>query len=694
MTGSLSAFFDPRSVAVVGASPDPAKWGYWLARGALRGRDRRRVHLVNRRAATIDGVASVASLRDLPEVPELVVLTAPAATVPAVVDEALALGVGAFLAITAGIEGERELAEQIRDAGARIVGPNCLGLYDATTALELAWGTFTPGCLGVVSQSGQLGLEIAGLATRAGLGVSRFVSVGNQVDVTAAEALDDLVGHEATRAVIVYLESFADGRALLATLDRLRAADKPVIVLTVGASEASRAAARSHTGALTAPADVVDAACRTAGAVLVQTPAQAVDLAHLLVGSPLPQGRRIGVVSDSGGHGAIAADELTRNGMGVPRLSDTVAGELAAQLPASAAVANPIDLAGGGEQDLGTYARVVELLLRSGEVDAVLLSGYFGSYGADTPALVERELEVVGSLAGAVRETGRPIVVHSMSTTSRAIAELRAQAVPTLHTIDAAARSLGLAAELTVRRTARSSVAVRRAAHRSAALSSSALPSSAQPSELVEGYLGARDLLASYGVSYPGGGAVGDLDSLRRLAAELNPPFVLKAAWLEHKTEAGGVVIGLPDVTAAERAYADMVCRLGFGEYVLEEMDTRAGVVELIVGARVDPSFGPLVLVGLGGVATELYRDVQVAIAPVDDDDAAAMLRRLAAFSLLTGWRGSEPVDVEAAARAVVSVSRLIAERPDVLDCEVNPLRVAPEGALAVDALVIGKAES
>lgn len=675
---SLDVFFDPASVAVVGASADPAKWGYWLARGALRGAGRRRVDLVNRHAATIDGYTSYRSLTELPEPPELVVLCVPAATVPQVIAEGIELGVQGFLGVTAGVPDEQGLAATVRAAGARIVGPNCLGLYDASTELELAWGTFMPGCVGIVSQSGQLGLEIAGLAAQAGLGVSRFVSVGNQIDVTAAEAIDDLAGHQATRAVVVYLESFTDGRGLVGTLARLSAAGKPVILLTVGGSEASRAAARSHTGALTVAADVVDAACRMSGAILVETPAQAVDLAHLLVGSPLPRGGRTAVVSDSGGQGALAADVLVRNSLTVPHLSDGVAQALADELPAGAAVRNPIDLAGAGERDLSTYARLVELLLRSGEVDSVLLSGYFGSYGADTPALVERELEVVGSLAGAVRDTGRPVVVHSMAPDSLAVQSLRAQAVPALHTIDAAARSLALAVEL---------------ASRQATLNTLPGPGTRHSVFKVPGrcagYLAARDLFESYGVRYPPGLPVRDEEQLRRATSELAPPYVLKAAWLEHKTEVGGVVLGLPDAAAVKDAFADLAGQLGPGEYVLEEMDTRDPVVELIVGARVDPSFGPLVLVGLGGVQAEVYRDVQVALAPVDEDEAVAMLGRLRAFPLLRGWRGRPPVDVAAAARTVVAVSRVVAEHRDVIECEINPLRVAPDGAVAVDALVV-----
>lgn len=677
----LSVFSDPRTVAVVGASADPAKWGYWLARGALRGAGRRRVHLVNANGATIEGTRSVRSLADLTEAPELVVLCAPAATVPDVVEQALALGARGFLGITAGLDTahgepglERRLAGRIRDAGARIVGPNCLGLYDASTELELAWGTFAPGNLAIVSQSGQLGLELAGLAAHEGLGVSRFVSVGNQVDVTAAELLDDLLDHEQTRAVVLYLESFANARGLVATMARLREAGKPVVVLTVGASEASRAAAQSHTGALTAATDVVRAACRAAGASLVDTPAQAVELAHLLLGGPLPAGRRVAIVSDSGGQGAIAADTFARHALEVPRLTDVTRAALASLLPPAAAVANPVDLAGAGEQDLGTYARVVDVLAGSGEVDAVVLSGYFGCYGADTPALVERELEVVGTLADAVASHGRPVVVHSMSPDSVAVRTMREQAVPTLHTIDAVARSLELATTM--------------AEDADRPVPGPVAAPTAETGKALD-YLAARERLASAGVAYPAAARVRDVDELRLATQRLAAPYVLKAGWLEHKTEVAGVAVGLPDAGAAEAALTAMRGRLGPGDYVLEEMDQQADAVELIVGARRDGSFGPVVLVGLGGVQAELYRDVQVALAPVGDDEARRMIESLHAYPLLDGWRGRPVVDVAAAARVVAAFSRLLAEDPDLVECEINPLRVGPAGAVAVDALVV-----
>lgn len=677
----LSVFSDPRSVAVVGASADPAKWGYWLARGALRGAARRQVHLVNAKAATIEGAASVRSLADLDAAPELVVLCAPAPTIPDVVRQALAMGTKGFLGITAGIDNahgepglERRLAEEIRAAGARIVGPNCLGLYDAATDLDLAWGTFTPGRLAIISQSGQLGLELAGLAAHEGLGVSRFVSVGNQVDVSAAELLDDLVDHEQTSAVVLYLECFTDARGLVATMARLREAGKPVVVLTVGASEASRAAAQSHTGALTAATDVVRAACRAAGAALVDTPAQAVELAHLLLGGPLPGGRRVAIVSDSGGQGAIAADTFARHALEVPRLSDRTQAALAALLPPAAAVANPVDLAGAGEQDLTTYARVVDVLAGSGEVDAVVLSGYFGCYGADTPELVERELEVVEALAGVVGAHARPVVVHSMSHDSVAVRSMRARAVPTLHTIDAVARSLELATMM--------------AEDAGRPVPGPVATPVAETGKALD-YLAGRERVAAAGVTYQDAAPLRDVEGLRAAAGRLTAPYVLKAGWLEHKTEVGGVAVGLADATAAEAAFVAMHARLGEGDYVLEEMDRQADAVELIVGARRDGSFGPVVLVGLGGVQAELYRDVQLALAPVGEDEARTMIEALRAYPLLDGWRGRPAVDVAAAARAVAAVSRLLADEADLVECEINPLRVGPGGAVAVDALVL-----
>lgn len=692
-------FSDPASVAVVGASDDPSKWGHWLARGALVGHDRRAVHLVNRGGGAVLGQPTVRSLSELAEAPELVVLAVPAAHVPAVVDEALAVGVRGFVGITSGIDDR--VIRRIRDAGARLLGPNCLGVFDAATSLHLAWGRFQAGSLGVVSQSGQVGLEIAGLAASSDIGVSRFVSVGNQADVTATEALLDLVSHDLTTVVGLYLESFGPG--IVAAMSELRAAGKPVVLLTVGSSVAAQEAARTHTGALTSSLDVVDAACRLAGAVRVATPAALVDLAAVLT-SGVPRGGRVGVISDSGGQGAIAADLAAAAGLTVPTLS-AVDG-----LPVGASKRNPIDLAGAGEQDLANYSRAVEVLVRGGEVDTVVLSGYFGSYGEDTPSLESPEVAVAVQICSLARETGVPVVVHSMREDSAAVRTLRAGGVPVQHTIERAVAALGDAARLGAldQRSTRASdglelsvqagriefggppggdacVSLSEAQSASTAPSASGHPGAAV-APFMPGYLAARDLLGF--VRFPKAHAVSSAAEVR--ATCLNGPFALKADWLAHKSEHGGVKINLTDPAPA---FDEMRARLGPGQYVLEEMDTREHTVELIIGAKRDHSFGPVILVGAGGIHAELFRDTAIELAPVTPARARDMLARLVSAPLLSGARGAPPVDVASLSEVIAKISETLVARPDLAEIELNPVRVGPDGVLAVDALIIPSRE-
>jgi acetate---CoA ligase (ADP-forming) len=262
----LGTLFDPRSVAIVGASANRQKWGYWLARGALAGRDRRQVYLVNRRGAVVLGSRSWPSLADLPSSPELVVVATPPGQVRLEVEQGLEAGARCFVVITTGVgdpasvRDELELAELVRSRGARLLGPNCMGVVDHAAALQLCWGTVPVGEVGLVSQSGNLGLEIGRLLGRAGQGLSRLVSLGNQRDIDAAEVLLGLVEHQPTRIIAAYVEDFRDGRRLARALASARAAGKPVLLLTVGRSAASGRAAKSHTGALVSPLEVVDAA--------------------------------------------------------------------------------------------------------------------------------------------------------------------------------------------------------------------------------------------------------------------------------------------------------------------------------------------------------------------------------------------------------------------------------------------------
>ncbi|MER6976227.1 acetate--CoA ligase family protein [Streptomyces carpinensis] len=666
-------FIDPPSVAVVGATEDHAKWGHWLATGALAGADRRQVWLVNRRATQILGHPCYPTVSDLPDAPALVVLCVPPRHVRPVVRDALAKGCRAFLGITAGLGAdEEELAAMLSRAGARMIGPNSLGLFNGATNLRLAWGNFRPGDLAIVSQSGQLGSEIAGLGARAGLGVSRFYSVGNQLDLGAVDVLESLVEDEHTTTVALYLEGFADGARIVTALRELRLAGKHALVLATGASEGSRRLARSHTGSMTSALDVVDAACRAAGALRVFTPRELIDSARVLDATPPPSGRRVAIISDSGGQGGIAADIAASQGLLTKVFTDGLQSRLRALLPAAAEVSNPVDLAGAGEADLQMYARVAELVAASGEADSLVISGYLGCYGEDSPSILSAELTVIDRLGRETREGHVPLVVHSMSAASPAVARMGEHRIPTFDTIDAALGALGRAARLGGE--PGRDLAITRIA-------------TAAPAP---GYWTAREFLTAQGIAMPDARRVTDAAECTEACKLLQPPLVLKAGWIEHKSEHEAVRVGLsPDTAAA--VFGEMYERLGPGDYVLEEQDTRRGVVELLIGARRDPDFGPTVAVGHGGVQAELWRDVSVELAPVDRRTAAGMLDRLRSRRLLDGWRGEPAVDIEALIDAIVVVSEAIASNTAVEEIEVNPIRVGPRGALAVDALVISR---
>ncbi|MFI5659837.1 acetate--CoA ligase family protein [Streptomyces sp. NPDC051684] len=696
---SLDALYDPASVAVVGASDNPEKWGYWLAAGALTGRDRRAVHLVNQRGGHLRGEPFRPALSALETPPEHVVVAVPPQQVRPVVQEGLATGARCFTVITSGTTEERSLADLVTARGARLLGPNCMGIVDTSSQLRLSWGDFPTGGLGLVSQSGNLALEIGRHLQRAGAGFSRFVSLGNQRDIDAADALESLIAHGPTRAIAAYVEDFRDGRRLAEVLAAAHAAGKPVLLLTVGRSAASGRAAASHTGALVSPHATVAAVCRDAGALLLDSAGELVDTAlHLMSPTPSlvrsrprpprhetptvpgreqagaatpPRPHRIAVIGDSGGQGALAADSFAACGFDVPALSPATVDALGTHLPPGAGRANPVDLAGAGERDLATYARVAEALLGSGDADTVVLTGYFGDYASANPAQEKRECEIAHALADAAHAAGRPLLVHTMARDTAALTVLRQRGVPVHERVEQAATALA--------------GAVRLAATTPCLPQERTTPPAAYEVE-DGGYERVRELLASYGVAFPTAEFVTDADAAVEAAYRTGYPLVLKAMGLAHKTEAGGVALHLADEAALRAAFARMREATGAERYAVEAMATPPYARELIIGVRRDAAFGPVVMVGAGGVTAELHADTALAPAPLTPARARALLLELRHAPLLTGWRGAPAVHLEAAAAAICAVAQAAADHPELTDLEVNPLLVHPGGAIALDA--------
>ncbi len=685
----LHYLFDPTSVAVLGASDNPRKWGNWLSRNALRGAHRREVMLVNRRGGTVLGRPAHRDLLEVPTPPELVVLAVPAGAFDRAVDEALDAGARAILAVTAGLgetgpDGARREAaavERVRRAGAVLLGPNCLGVMDATTELHLTSNELPSGSIGLISQSGNLALEVAARAATAGLGFSRFASIGNQADLDVADLVADFARAEGVEAIALYCEDFHRGRRFLEVAREATVAGTPIAMIAVAGGGAAGRAARSHTGAIVSGAPAVAAACRAAGIEHVSTPRELVDLLQGLLAGRSPAGRRLALVADGGGHGAVAAGLAEDRGLVVPSFATELSDRLTAATGTVGGTSNPVDLAGAGENDLWSFARIADTLLGSDAVDAVVMTGYFGGYGAYGDDLGATEQAVASSLGDLVARHGKALFVHSMVADAHdggspgggsAIERLRSARVPVYSDIEAAV------------------VVVSRLCERAARPLRQLPPVPPPlPGPTAGGYFAARGLLAAAGFPMLAAHVVHDPLTALCAADQLGWPVAVKAVAFEHKSDLGGVVLGVGDAATLEAVTAEMWSRLGPGPLSVEAMADPAGGVELLVGCVRDPRFGPVALVGIGGVHAEVLRDVAAALAPLDEQQAEQLIVSLRGAALITGTRGRPSLDVPAAARAVAILSSVAASHPAVAELEVNPLLVTRSGAYGLDARIV-----
>lgn len=689
---ALVRMLRPRNVALVGVSGRPdnmsARTLRYLRDQGFAGE----IYPVNPRYAELDGRRCFASLNELPGPVDLVLSFLPAAHVPGVVREAGQVGAAAVIVFASGFaetgpEGavlQDQLRQAALDSGVRVLGPNCQGLIHASTGL---FATFTqaanrrmsqPSGVAYVGQSGAVGGSILDLASEMGLGLSAWVSTGNQADLDLVEVAEVLVDDDDVDVLMLYVEAMADGAAYRALAERAQATGKSLIVLRAGRSQAGRRAVASHTGAMLADETGFVLTSRRHGVHLVDDVDDLLTTAAALRASGAPRGRRIAVVTTSGGAGGLAADRLEDNDLVLPELSPVTQEALAPLIPAFGALANPVDvtaqLFNQGEHAFGEVCRIVS---EDPGVDAVavLLTMVTGTQAA---ALAE---DLVKTTAG----LGKPLYVVWLAGRQLTVEARRIFAdagIPVFPSIAALARVLRVLAP------------VDKGAGGAATPPGwvGELPALLATRRAAPG----PALLDAIGVARPRGLVVETAEEAAAAAADLGPTAMkVHAPDLAHKSDIGGVLLDVPPAEAATR-FRELVDRAGrhglrgVAGVELQQMVPRG--VELILGAmRGTGGFPPLITVGLGGVTTELYRDVVSEVAPVGRDEALAMLRQLRGWPLLAGFRGAPPADVEAAVDAVVALSWAItALDGQLVEIEVNPLIVAPEGggAVAVDVLV------
>jgi acetyl coenzyme A synthetase (ADP forming)-like protein len=688
---AIRPFLEPRAVAVIGASREHGTVGGQLFHNALEAGFEGVVYPVNPSADVVQSVRAYPTITEVPDEVDLAVIAVPGPAVIEVARECADKGVPALVVISAGFaetgpngaELQDRLVDVCRTAGMRLVGPNCLGILNTAEHAQLnvtfAPGTPPRGGVGFATQSGALGLALIDLASDRGLGVSSFASIGNRADITANDFLEYWEEDDATRVALLYIESFSDPRRFSRVARRL-GRRLPIVVVKSGRSAAGERATSSHTGALLAASDVtVDALFEQAGVIRTDSLAELLDVAALLENQPLPGGRRVGIITNAGGPGIMCADACEAGGLEVPELPDDMRDRLAGLLPAEAGLLNPVDMIATATAE--HYRGTIRALADWDGIDALIV--------IFIRPLLTRAEDVAAAIREAVEEMPREIPVQAVFMSPQDHEAISGGGVPTHLYPEDAARTLGrVMRHVDWRDRPAEEPAdfedVR--AEEAAGLIAEALESGNEWMGLEQ----TARLLDCYRIAIPPWRVAADPEEAGRAADELGGRVALKAQGpgLLHKTETGAVRIRLSGGAEVSRAAEEMDEAIaGTGarreSFVLQAMVE--GGVELLVGVVGDPTFGPVLACGAGGTQAELLKDVAVRICPIASDEAQRMLRSLATFPLLTGFRGSPEVDLEAVHDVLLRVSAMVETHHEIAELDLNPVLAGPERALAVD---------
>lgn len=695
---NLEALFAPRAIALVGASRTHGSVGDIVARNLLRAGFSGPLMPVNPHAAEICGLPAFPSVGDLPHNPDLAILTTPAEAVPSLVAELGARGCRAALVISAGFEGEgrpaelkRAMLQAARPHLLRIIGPNCLGFLSPAARINASFANGMPpaGRVALVSQSGAVAAAAMDWASDHGLGFSHVATVGDCADVDVADLLDFLALDPATEAILLYLEGVSDGRKFMSAA-RAAARLKPVAVLKSGRSASGAKAALSHTGALAGAFAVYQAVFRRAGLVQVDDLGGLLQIGVTFAAGLDGAGDRLAILTNGGGAGVLAVDALEQLGERVCELRPETIKAISRMTPASWSHSNPVDILGDAKPEL--YGSVLKVLLDAPETDAVLV--------LNCPTAVADSAAAAGAVAAVARTLpAKPVLTAWLGGASAQEGRrlLGAGGLPVDETPEDAALAYAHLARL----------------RRNRELLSHA-PTAGEPAVDAEGARRiidealaagrtrltdpeARALIAAYGVPIVSSVQVATPEAAGEAARRAGGPVALKilSCDISHKSDVGGVVLDLPDAATTEAAARQMVAKIAAAHpeakiegFVVEAMVRRPEAQEVLAGVVQDPTFGPMVMVGHGGVAVEVLADRALGLPPLNDELAREMVAQTQVSRLLAGYRGRRPADLAALARTLIALGRLAADLPDIAELDINPLLCDADGVLALDARI------
>ena len=671
---SLEHLFNPRGVAVIGSTGE-GKLGYALIEQLLAG-GYFAVYAVNPKAQGAVSAPGFSRIRDIPDPVDLAVIASPASTVASVLEECGLAGIKAAVIITSGFSeagnavGEEEIKRIARHHSIRFVGPNCAGIANTHHKLFPTLETRPPiGATALVTQSGALGGAVLSWAQEQGLGFSKFASYGNGADLAETELLEYLTLDPETKVVALYIESVRDGDRFRRAVHELTKT-KPLVVIKAGRSQSGRRATLSHTGSMAGSDAVYDAVFEQSGAIRVANVEEMFDLCKGFVSLPPIKGRRLAIVTNSGGPGVLAADRAEVVGLQVAEPSAAVKEKLACFLPGHGAFGNPIDLTVEGTEE--GYRRTLIAMLE-GE------SGYDAALAIDVGTPYLDSLALARGIVAAANTTGKPLVTTFMAgqTVAGSLPFLKEHGIPHF--------SIGERAVTVLSRM----VSYQEQREHKRPLPKPKQPGMALPaSPILEPP--AMQWLAAQGIPTPPFRFAKDGSETLQACREIGYPVVMKVVspQILHKSESGGVILNIYDDDGAQKAYRSICSRLPDAMGVLIVPMIRDGK-EVLIGISRDPQFGPIVAFGLGGIYTEVWRDLSLRVAPVDLEEARKMIRGISAYPILAGVRGEAASDLEALAEVIVAVSQLPFLAPEIEELDCNPVFVLPCGLLVGDVRII-----
>ena len=686
----MDCLLSPRSIAVIGASNDFNKLNGRVMRFLIEKGYRGALYPINPKYAEIGGYTCFPSVLDIGAVPDLVVISVPAAAAADQLDKAGQAGARAAIVFSSGFgemgpKGqalERHLVETARHHGIRLCGPNTLGIINAfdgvyATFTQYGMGDTHPGPVGFVTQSGAFGTAIAALARRRGLGLGYFINTGNETDISLADCIDHVLRDERIETLAGYIEGISDGPGFVSVARDAQKLGKPMIVTKVGRTAAGARAAASHTGSLAGEDAVFDGIVRQFGAIRARNEEHMLDIVDLATGSAPPKGRGLGIITQSGGAGVLMSDRAEEVGLTVPALAPQTVSRLKQVLPPFGAVGNPVDVTAQFIADPSMLKESVKAVLADPEIHVAaiwlqLMDGF-----------VEPLTETFRQIRD---ETDKPFVVAWVAAPEKGLQALRNLGICALRGAEPAIDAIAALVDWAeARPTASCSEPL--------SLPQPLTAPATGPVTSVD----AAGMLADAGVPVAALELAESADEAVAAAERLGFPVALKieSADILHKTEIGGVDINLKDAAAVRTSFEKLMDRVArqvphahVSGVIVQQM--ASGTVELVIGTRRDPIFGPVVMVGIGGVFVEVVKDVVFHHAPVSEMAAGKMLDMLEGRAILHGVRGAPPIDKDALCRVIAALSRFAAANADWLDeLDLNPVLAGPDGLVAVDCLMI-----